>query len=110
MAANAYILVASPDDSATAMVTLADIGYVRTADGEWSQINNIYDLNGVLSLTDNGGTLITATGSINDAATFPKNTNTITEMRALEGDMQRAFNDRNVELREATVTVTYPAI
>lgn len=116
MASNAYFLAANNSDSPTSMTALADIVWVRDASAEWVQIKDYWQENatGEIVFVDPNDavnyTEFLATGTINDAGTFPFSTTTISEMRTLEGQVQSSFNDRNVELRECTVTVVFPAV
>jgi len=116
MAANVYFLAANLSDSPTSMSALSDIVWIRSADAEWIQIKDYWQhkTTSEVVFVDPADavnyTAFVATGSINDAGTFPFSTTSIAEMRTLEGQVQSSFNDRNVELREATATITFPAV
>jgi len=116
MAANVYFLASNLSDASNSMSVLADIVWVRSADAEWVQIKDYWQNNatGEIVFVDPvdpvNYTEFLATGTINDAGTFPFSTTTIAEMRTLEGQVQASFNDRNVELREATAVITFPAV
>jgi hypothetical protein len=89
MAGNAYIMTAY--NAETEASGTAQIDYVMGTDGTWLPVG-----------TD--PTLIGSAATYTDAA-FP-----IEEVRAIQGQFQAKYTDRDVRMERVTVSITYPAV